>query len=221
MTDASSARNLRRDLQLIADMIAPGARVLDIGCGDGSLLDHLVHVKDVDGRGIELSQAGVNATVSQGLSVIQGDADTDLIHYPDDAFDYVVLSQTLQATRNPREVLQQLVRIGRRAVVSFTNVGHWRLRWRFLCQGRVPAINGRDVGMEIVAARHEPGESWYDTPNIHLCTIRDFSELCAELKLEMERVVSLGHNGAVWEINRIGAVANLRGELGIFLLARE
>lgn len=214
---------LRRDLQLIADMITPGARVLDVGCGDGALLDHLVYQKQVDGRGIELSQNGVNAVVSHGLSVIQGDADTDLIQYPDGAFDFVVLSQTLQATRNPRDVLLELVRIGQRAIVSFTNFGHWRLRWRFLLDGCVPIVagNGQDAG--IVTGNGDPhmAEYWYDTPNIHLCTIRDFSALCTELGLEVEQAVSLSRTGKVWEINRMGTVANLRGQLGIFLLARK
>src|SRR5262245_26818550 len=127
---SAPAAGIRIDLQLIADMVTPRARVLDVGCGDGVLLDYLVHFKQVDGRGIELSQAGVNACVSQGLSVIQGNADTDLKDYPSDAFDYVVLSQTLQAMRDPKGVLDQLVRIGRHAIVSFPNFGHWRVRWR-------------------------------------------------------------------------------------------
>ena len=120
------ASKIRADLQLIADMIEPGARVLDIGCGDGALLEHLAFAKQGTGRGIELSQEGVNACVSQGLSVIQGDADTDLTDYPAGAFDYAILSQTLQATHDPRHVLEQLVRIGRRAIVSFPNFGHYR-----------------------------------------------------------------------------------------------
>jgi methionine biosynthesis protein MetW len=128
--DASTslARNrkpgdIRLDLRLIADMIDPGSRVLDIGCGDGALLDYLVYEKQVDGRGIELSMDGVHSCVSHGLSVIQGDADTDLKDYPSGAFDYVVLSQTLQAMRAPRRVLEELVRIGRRAIISFPNFG--------------------------------------------------------------------------------------------------
>src|SRR5215468_1767823 len=119
---------LRRDLRLIADMIAPGARVLDIGCGDGALLAYLTRHKGVDGRGMELSQSGVNACVGHGLSVIQGDADRDLEAYPSGAFDVVVLSQTLQATHRPRKVVEELVRIGRRAIVSFPNFGYWRMR---------------------------------------------------------------------------------------------
>ena len=198
---------IRNDLALIADMIERDTRVLDIGCGDGALLDHLVHVKGVDGRGIELSQPGVNACVRHGLSVIQGDADTDLVDYPDLAFDYAVLSETLQATRAPDELLRQLVRIARHAIVSFTNFGHWRIRLALLVNGRMPAVG--------------PGETWYDTPNIHLCTMRDFAELCDRLDLRVERAVSLGDDGVSREIRRIGLAANLRGEQGIFLLTRN
>lgn len=205
---AGAIGRMRQDLQIIAGMIGPGSRVLDIGCGDGALLDYLVHQKDVDGRGIELSQAGVNACVAHGLSVIQGDADTDLAHYPDDAFDYVVLSQTLQATRNPREVISHLVRIGRHAVVSFTNFGHWRIRLQLLLSGRMPAV-GND------------GRTWYDTPNIHLCTIRDFSALCDDLGLEVQRALSLSRSGSARELRAAGTAANLRGEEAIFLLARN
>lgn len=199
---------LRPDLQIIADMIAPETRVLDIGCGDGALLEFLLRGKRVDGRGIELSQAGVNACVSRGLSVIQGDADKDLADYPAHAFDYVVLSQTLQATRRPKEVLFELVRIAKHAIVSFVNVGHWRSRLQFLVEGRIPAV-GND------------GYRWFDTPNIHLCTIRDFVALCAELNLNVERVVSVGRNGAMREIRQIGMAANWRGEQAIFILRRR
>ncbi len=198
---------IRKDLLLIADMIEHETRVLDIGCGDGALLDHLVHVKGVDGRGIELSQPGVNACVRQGLSVIQGDADTDLVDYPAQAFDYAVLSETLQATRAPDELLRQLVRIARHAIVSFTNFGHWRTRLSLLLNGRMPAIGS--------------GENWYDTPNIHLCTMRDFAELCERLDLRVERAVSVSDDGMSREIRRIGLAANLRGEQGIFLLTRN
>lgn len=198
----------RRDLEIIAGMIAEGSRALDIGCGDGALLDHLVHRKNVDGRGIELSQAGVNSCVTHGLSVIQGDADTDLAYYPDGAFDYVVLTRTLQATRNPKDVVSQLVRIGRYAIVSFTNFGHWRVRLQLLTGGRMPVVG-------------DDGYAWHDTPNIHLCTIRDFSLMCEDLGLTVQRALSLSRSGVGRELNSARAAANLRGEEAIFLLTRE
>jgi len=197
---------IRIDLQLIADMIAPGSRVLDVGCGDGTLLDYLVHFKGVDGRGIELSQDGVNACVTQGLSVIQGDADTDLRDYPSDAFDYVVLSQTLQATVSPHSVLSELVRIGRRAVVSFPNFGYWRVRLQLLLSGRMPRTP---------TLLHD----WFDTPNIHLCTITDFVALATRVDITIERALTLDRTGyRVRE--RKGALANLLGEQAVFLLSR-
>ena len=203
----TAAAPLRFDLQLIADMIAPGSRVLDIGCGDGALLAYLAEEKNVDGRGIEISQEGVNACVTHGLSVIQGDADTDLANYPDDAFDYVVLGKTLQATHYPRMVLEDLVRIGRHAVVSFVNFGHWRARLSLMLRGRMPVTTGADYG-------------WYDSPDIHLCTILDFVELAAVLGLTIEKGLSLGRDRNVRVIRSAGHLENLRGEQAIFLLRR-
>ncbi len=201
------ASRIRADLQLIADMVEPGARVLDVGCGDGSLLDYLVHVKQVTGRGIELSQEGVNACVSHGLSVIQGDADTDLADYPDEAFDYAILSQTLQATHDPRRVLSHLVRIGRRAIVSFPNFGYWRVRLGLLLTGRMPVTDTLPM-------------TWYDTPNIHLCTISDFENLCESLGVTVERSLSLDRDGRARRINSLRR-ANLTGRNAMFLLRRE
>lgn len=197
---------IRIDLQLIAEMIAPKSRVLDVGCGDGALLDYLVHAKGVDGRGVEISQAGVNACVTQGLSVIQGNADTDLKDYPSDAFDYIVLSQTLQATRKPHQVLKQLVRIGRRGIVSFPNFGHWRVRWQLLTRGRMPVTDSMPL-------------QWFDTPNIHFCTILDFMGLCEELGIIVEQGTAISRRGHPSPIRSIGA-ANLFGEQGLFLLRR-
>ena len=207
--DASYQRyNLRGDLQIIANMVEPGSRLLDVGCGDGALLDYLIHEKGVDGRGVELSMEGVNACVSQGLSVIQGDADTDLTNYPDHAFDYVVLGQTLQATHQPRKVLEDLVRIGRHAVVSFMNFGHWRARLSLLVHGRVPVKTGSSF-------------RWYDSPDIHLCTILDFVGLCDTLGLTIEKGLSLSRERNVRTIRSADHLANLRGDQAIFLLRRE
>jgi methionine biosynthesis protein MetW len=197
---------LRRDLRLIAEMIEPGARVLDIGCGDGALLAYLARHKRVDGRGIELSQSGVNACVGHGLSVIQGDADRDLDAYPQGAFDVVVLSQTLQATREPRRVVEALVRIGRRAIVSFPNFGFWRIRLHLLLRGRMPMS-------ELLA------HPWYETPNIHLCTIHDFTALCDELGVRVERGLTLDRNGRPFSLDPHGGLANLMAEQGVFMLS--
>jgi methionine biosynthesis protein MetW len=201
----AAAVELRQDLRLIAEMIEPGSRVLDIGCGDGALLAYLAREKKVDGRGIELSQSGVNSCVGHGLSVIQGDADRDLEAYPTGAFDVVVLSQTLQATRQPRRVVEALVRIGRRAIVSFPNFGFWRIRLRLLMTGRMPLS-------------HCLAHPWYETPNIHLCTIHDFVALCDEIGVRVERSVTLDRLGQPYSLDPRGSLANLLAEQGIFVL---
>ncbi len=199
---------IRVDLQLIADMVTAGSRVLDVGCGDGQLLDWLVHNKDVDGRGIEWSQTGVNACVRQGLSVIQGDAETDLSDYPSEAFDYVILSQTLQATFDPKTVLAEVVRIGRRAIVSFPNFGVWHIRLALLALGRMPVTDSLD-------------SAWYETPNIHLCTITDFVELCNDLGIQIEQGMVLDRRGRPRSLRAPGFLANLLGEQGLFVVKRR
>ncbi len=196
---------LRPDLAAIAEMIPPRARVLDIGCGDGSLLEYLTAAKQVDGRGIELSQQNVNACVARGLSVIQGDADTDLSEYPSQVFDVVILSQTIQATRSPRVVLGHLLRIGRRAIVSFPNFGHWRIRLSLLAKGRMPRTRTLD-------------HAWCDTPNIHLCTIADFVALAREAGAIMERAVALSEEGATHPMTPDAWAPNLFADRAIFLL---
>lgn len=202
---SAPAGALRPDLAAIAEMIPPNARVLDIGCGDGSLLEYLTSAKHVDGRGIELSQQNVNACVARGLSVVQGDADTDLSEYPSQVFDIVILSQTIQATRSPRLVLSNLLRIGRRAIVSFPNFGHWRVRLSLLALGRMPRTRALD-------------HAWCDTPNIHLCTIADFVALARETGAIMERSVALSEEGRTHPMTPDAWGPNLFAESAIFLL---
>jgi methionine biosynthesis protein MetW len=197
----------RIDLQVVADLIPPRARVLDIGCGEGELLEFLQNDKQVDGRGMELSQRGVNACVGRGLSVIQGDADHDLGFYSDKGFDYVILSQTLQATRNPRAVLEQLLRIGERVIISFPNFGHWRVRFSLLLRGRMPVTADLPY-------------SWYDTPNIHFCTIRDFVALAEEMGAKLESATALGASGQKIRFSMPWWFWNFFGQQAVFLLRR-
>lgn len=198
---------LRPDLQLIADLVAPNTRVLDVGCSDGALLAYLASTKNVDARGIELSQEGVKECVSRGLAVVQGDAESDLHLYPDGAFDYVVLSQTIQAMQRPRELLQEMLRIGRHCIVSFTNYAHWRARWHLL-RGRMPRSRCA-------------GEAWYSTPNIRPCTLEDFEHLCAELNVVIERRLCLATGGMISRLASRRWFDNLLSEQALFVLSQR
>ena len=198
---------LRPDLIAIADMIPTGARVLDVGCGDGALLEHLVRTKNVDGRGIELSQQNVNACVARGLSVMQGDADTDLSEYPGQVFDFAILSQTIQATEKPRVVLEHLLRLGRHAAISLPNFGHWRVRLSLLTGGRMPRTRALDY-------------NWYDTPNIHLCTIADFVELSRRSGAIIEKAIALNSDGRARPMQPDSWGPNLLAQGAIFQLRK-
>jgi methionine biosynthesis protein MetW len=205
---AGQTNTARADHLLIAELVAPHSRVLDVGCGDGALLQLLADTRNVDARGIELSRERVNACVARGLSVIQGDADRDLLNYPDQAFDYAVLSLTIQATRQPETVLRHLLRIGRKAIVSFPNFGHWRIRSQLLLTGRMPVTENLP-------------ETWYASPNAHLCTIKDFADLAELLNAEVETAVAFNSYGQRLPIKRSISLQNLFGEKAVFLLRQK
>jgi methionine biosynthesis protein MetW len=206
--DQHVALPARVDHLVIAEMVAPNSRVLDIGCGDGALLHLLSETKNVDGRGVEISRERVNACVARGLSVIQGDADRDLSDYPDQAFDYAILSLTIQATRFPRAVLENLLRIGKHAIVSFPNFGHWRIRTQLMFTGRMPITENLP-------------EPWYISPDGHLCSIKDFSDLCAILGAKVERTVAFNSSGQTLGTWIPLTAHNLLGEKAVFQLTRR
>jgi methionine biosynthesis protein MetW len=193
---------LRPDLAAIERLVPTGARVLDVGCGDGALMAALRDGKGIDARGIELSREGVEAAVARGLSVVQGDAETDLADYPSAAFDYAILSQTIQATSRPDKVLDQLLRVGAKAIVSFPNFAHWRVRLQLLFGGRMPMTRTLPV-------------EWYETENTHFCTIDDFRALVAAKGLMIERALFLSRGQP-----RPALAANLLAEQAIFVLRR-
>lgn len=199
---------LREDFREILRLVRPGSRVLDVGCGEGELLEALTREKAVDGQGLELSSEGVAACLARGLAVVQGDADRDLDHFPAKAFDYAILSKTLQQVRDPRHVLSELLRIADRAVVSLPNFGHWRVRWALLTTGRMPETQ----------ALPEP---WWSTPNIHLCTLRDFTALCEDLDLRIDACAVLAPGKTARPADPSRPIENWRAETALFLLSRK
>lgn len=200
--------SLRPDLQTIANLIAPRSRVLDIGCGDGALLAWLAAHKQVDGRGIEIDMSAVHQALAHGVSVVQGDVNHDLQHYPESSVDVVVLSQALQMLVAPKEVLSQLLRIGKQAIVSVPNFGHWKSRMALALGGKMPVTQ-------------QLAYSWYDTPNIHFCTIRDFVELCEQMNIKITHQQMVDADGVPTRVSGKSWRANVLGTQGIFVLERR
>jgi methionine biosynthesis protein MetW len=199
--------NIRYDLEIIADLIKPKSKVLDIGCGNGELLSFLKNTKDVDARGLELEQQSVSIALSKGISVIQGDAENDLIYYPDNNFDYAILSQTLQATKKPKEMLQEMLRIAKYAIVSLPNFAHFKNRLHLTTKGTMPISKTLPF-------------KWYETPNIHFCSIKDFQDLCFELNFTIEKKVFLTNKSRLMSCFCNKFIVNLFAEYGIFLITK-
>lgn len=200
------AEGARIDHSMILGLVPAGTKVLDLGCGDGSLLEKLVRQKGVIGRGIEISEEGVRACIAKGLTVLQGDIDQGLRDYPDSSFDYIILNQTLQAAKKPDVVLSEMLRVGKKGIVGFPNFAYWKLRLYLLFRGRMPKTE------------FLPFE-WFDTPNIHFCSVADFSDYCARHGVTIERRVYLStdQGGRVLK----GVRPNLFAENAVFLLSRE
>jgi methionine biosynthesis protein MetW len=190
----------RSDYRIIGEIVEPKTRVLDLGCGDGELLEWLAENKGVDARGVEISRAKVQRAIARGVSVYQGDIDEGLADYPDGAFDYVILSQTLQETLRPLKVLREMLRVGRRVIVAFPNYGHWRVRFALLFGGCAPRTDLFPY-------------AWYESPNIHFCTVHDFEGLAAEERLVIERryFLSGGH--------RLTLLPNLLAKVAVYLVS--
>ncbi len=202
----TTADVLRGDLKLITELVPSGSRVLDLGCGDGALMAHLRDERGCDVRGLELSHQGISACLDQGLSVVEADLDDGLAVYPDDSFDVVVLSQTIQVMRRPDLVLSEMARVGRTCIVSFPNFGHWRVRGYLALKGRMPI--SRSIPFQ-----------WFDTPNIHHATIRDFRAFAGSLGLVVEREIPLS-TGSFGRARTVGVMPNLFADTALMVVRR-
>ena len=196
---------MKQEFKIISDLIEKNTRVLDVGCGDGILMEYLKYNKEIDIRGIEISKDNVQKCLSKGLTVIEGDAEKDLLQFPDSSFDFVILSQTLQAFLNPEIVIKELLRVGKKAIVTIPNFGFWKVRLHLLIKGTMPIT------------KNLPDE-WYNTPNLHMCTIKDFYNFCENRRIKLDNSLAL-HNEKISSINKFNLnVKNLSAELGIFLI---
>ena len=198
---------MKKEFQIISELIENNKRVLDVGCGDGTLMKHLKDNKNIDTRGLEISKKNVQLCISKSLSVIEGNAERDLQQFPDLSFDYVILSQTLQAFYYPEKVIDDLLRVANKAIVTIPNFGYWRVRLHLFLKGTMPVT------------KHLPNE-WYNTPNLHMCTIKDFVNFCSIKKINLFKSLAL-HEEKVSEINNKNLNSkNLFSELGIFLIEK-
>jgi len=198
---------MKTEFKLIADLIETNARVLDVGCGDGTLMEFLKNNKKIDIRGIEISKNNVQQCIGKGLTVIEGDAEKDLSQFPDGSFDFVILSQTLQAFLNPEKVISELLRVGKKAIVTIPNFGYWKVRLHLLIKGTMPVT------------RTLPDE-WYNTPNLHMCTIQDFFDFCKRREINLYNSIAL-HNLKSSKITNVNlTLKNLTAVLGIFLIEK-
>ena len=198
---------MKKEFQIISDLIENNTRVLDVGCGDGTLMKYLKDKKNVDTRGLEISKNNVQICISKGLTVIEGNAEKDLKQFPNSSFNYAILSQTLQAFYNPERVIDDLLNVAEKAIVTIPNFGFWKVRLDLLIKGTMPVT------------RNLPDE-WYNTPNLHMCTLKDFFNFCSKKEIKLFKSLAL-HNEKTVEINSLNLnLKNLSSELGIFLLEK-
>ena len=198
---------MKQEFKIISNLINKNSRVLDVGCGDGTLMEYLKNSRKIDIRGIEISKNNVQKCLSKGLTVIEGDAEKDLLQFPDGSFDFVILSQTLQAFLTPEIVIKELLRVGKKAVVTIPNFGFWKVRLHLLLKGTMPIT------------KNLPDE-WYNTPNLHMCTLKDFYNFCENRNIKLDQSIAL-KNEKISTINKLNLnIKNLSAELGIFLIER-
>jgi len=198
---------MKKEFQIIAELIDNKTRVLDVGCGDGTLMKYLKEKKDIDTRGLEISKNKIQICVSKGLSVIEGNAEKDLKQFPDSSFNYVILSQTLQAFYNPEKVIDDLLNVADKAIITIPNFGFWRVRLDLLIKGKMPITKNLP-------------EEWYNTPNLHMCTIKDLFHFCLEKNIKLYKSLALNDQKISDISNKNLEIKNLFSELGIFLLEK-
>ena len=197
---------MKIEFKIISNLIPSNCRVLDVGCGDGTLMSYLSIVKNIDVRGLELGKKNIKICISKGLPVIEGNAETELNQFPNKSFDYVILSQTLQAFYDPKKVLEQLLRIGKSVIVSIPNFGYWKVRLSLLYSGKMPLTKSLPY-------------KWYDTPNLHMCTIKDFYELCEDKNIQIKKILGVNNNKISFIKKNNLEIKNFFSELGIFLIS--